>query len=151
MKNITKDELNKAIELHKEWLKDNSKGKRLVLVGYNLSNYDLSYSDLRHSDLRHSALSKSDLSKSDLRHSDLRQTYLSESDLTGANIDFSCWPLWCGSLEVKLDKKQKKQLGYHFADTLDDNDPEEKAIKEVIKNFVNGFHRVKSGECKEIK
>ncbi|MFW9899773.1 MAG: pentapeptide repeat-containing protein, partial [Candidatus Thorarchaeota archaeon] len=64
------------------------------------------------------------------------------ANIQGANIDFSSWPLWCGSLKMKTDKKQRKQIGYHFADTLDDNDPEEKAIKEILKSYVNTFHRV---------
>lgn len=35
---------------------------------------------------------------------------LLDYDLRGANLDFSCCPLWCGSLQVKADKRFACQL-----------------------------------------
>jgi hypothetical protein len=77
MKKITLEELKEKIALHKLWLKDNSKGKRLVLFNSDLSNSDLSYSDLSYSNLRKSDLSNSNLSYSNLRNSNLRNSNLS--------------------------------------------------------------------------
>ena len=35
-----------------------------------------------------------------------------------ANLDRSCWPLWCGSLHVRIDEQQARQLAYHLAAVL---------------------------------
>lgn len=35
------------------------------------------------------------------------------ADLCGANLDFSCWPLWCGSKNVKADDRLIAQLIFH--------------------------------------
>ena len=66
------------------------------------------------------------------------------ADLQGANLDFSCWPLWCGSLDVKVDARIARQLAYHFY-RLDCDDPEYQAAREAIKDFANKFHRAE--EC----
>ena len=38
--------------------------------------------------------------RADLREANLREADLREADLRGADIDFSVWPLWCGSFGV---------------------------------------------------
>ena len=38
---------------------------------------------------------------------------LSNSDLSNAKLDFSCWPLWCGSRDVKADDRLVAQLLFH--------------------------------------
>lgn len=53
-------------------------------------------------------------SGADLYGANLRGANLSGADLYGANLDFSVWPLWCGSLTIKLDVRQKRQLLYHL-------------------------------------
>ena len=66
------------------------------------------------------------------------------ADLRWADLDMSCWPLWCGSLGVKIDEKLKKQLMYHVIDACGS----EMFTGEQVE-FANGFHRV--GEINEIK
>jgi hypothetical protein len=61
---------------------------------------------------------------------------LSRANLSGADLDFSCWPLWCGSLDVKLDKKQKRQLLYHLLAVA----PEYRTKKLIAE--ANKFHRI---------
>lgn len=39
---------------------------------------------------------------------------LRDVNLRGADLDFSCWPLWCGSQGVKLDAAQVDQLCLHL-------------------------------------
>lgn len=68
----------------------------------------------------------------------------SRADLRGADLDYSCWPLWCGSLGIKVDKKIAVQLAYHFC-RLDCDDPEYIKTRNAILNFANQFHRV--NEC----
>ena len=103
----------------------------------SLSEADLSFADLR----------RADLSKADLRFADLRF-----ADLRGADLDYGSWPLWCGSLSVKIDKKIFCQLLYHVVRAGQSVDNEEVRkfldLPEVIR-LANQFHRAK--ECGEIK
>ncbi len=75
-----------------------------------------------------------DLSKADLRAADLR----------GANLDYACWPLWRGSLGVKVDVRIARQLAYHLC-ALDCDDPEYIKARNALLPFANQFHRVQ--EC----
>ena len=95
---MTPTDIAAILEYHAEWLRDTSKGARADLRGADLRHADLHGADLRHADL-HGA----DLHGADLRHADLH----------GADLDFAAWPLWCGSLDVKLDERQQAQLLYH--------------------------------------
>lgn len=49
--------------------------------------------DGKRADLRHTDLSATDLSLAVLRH----------ADMSGANLDYSCWPLCYGSLDAHID------------------------------------------------
>lgn len=91
-------------------------------------------------------------SEANLRGANLRRADLSEADLRGADFDFSCWPLWCGSLNVKIDKRIFCLLLYHAlraGQSVDD--PEVKRLFEIpeIVNLANQFHRV--DECGKIE
>lgn len=85
-----------------------------------------------------------DLCEANLCGADLRGADLCKADLRGANIDFSCWPLWCGSLGVKVDVRIARQLAYHFC-ALDCDDPEYIKARNAILDIANQFHRVQ--EC----
>ncbi len=72
------------------------------------------------------------------------------ANLRGANLDYSCWPLWCGSLNVKVDTRIAAQLAYHFC-SLDCDDPKYIAARNAILDYANTFHRVdECGKLKEI-
>lgn len=43
---------------------------------------------------------------------------LTGANLTGADLDFSTLPLWCGGLNFTIDKKQAKQLMYHVVNLM---------------------------------
>ena len=134
-----------------------------TLMGVDLRQADLQQADLRQADLRQANLQganlqganlqeadlwQADLRRVDLRRADLRRADLQEADLQGANFDFSCWPLWCGSIKVKLDSKQLRQLVYHALVNADD---ELKAIiAPELTEYANGFHRVVSGEVPKL-
>ena len=64
--------------------------------------------------------------------------------LYGTDIDYACWPLWCGGLYVKIAKRQACQLAYHFCNQ-DCDDPEYIEARNAILKFANQFHR--TGEC----
>lgn len=69
---------------------------------------------------------------------------LSEADLSGANLDFSCLPLWCGGLHLKVDKKLACQLAYHLC-SMQCDDSEYLKMRNSILGFANQFHR--ADEC----
>ena len=79
---------------------------------------------------------------------DLRGANLWRADLRGANLDYSCWPLWCGSLDVRVCKRIAAQLAYHFC-RLDCDDPEVIAAQNALIPLANRFHRV--GECGKLE
>ena len=84
---------------------------------------------------------KADLSDSDLSYSDLRY-----SNLRGSDLDFSCWPLWCGGLNVKIDDRLAIQLLFHtvqnalYSPYVSDDIKRVLGNKEVV-DIANRFHR----------
>lgn len=88
----------------------------LPATGYyraSLRGMDLRYADLRGIDLHRFDLRMVDFRGADLRGANLNGADFRGADFRGANIDFSCWPLWTGSLDVKIDKRIFIQLLYH--------------------------------------
>lgn len=83
-------------------------------------------------------------------YADLRDANLSKANLSGADIDYSCWPLWCGSLDVTIDERIARQLAYHVLAVASQwLNPTQEQI-----DFANGFHRageVPKLESKEVK
>jgi hypothetical protein len=169
---MKKETFDQILKEHNEWLKDHEKGKRADLHEADLREADLRGADLRkadlceadlreavlceavlrganlrEADLREADLRKADLREADLRGADLRGANLREADLREADLDFSSWPLWCGSISVKVDKKIIAQLAYHLAILSDCP----KEIKEALQKTANSFHRVISGEVPEVK
>ena len=83
----------------------------------------------------------------DLRHADLRY-----ANLTGSALDYSCLPLWCGSLDMKIDKRIFCQLLYHVVragQSIDDKEVKKLMSLKSVKALANQFHRV--AECGEIE
>ena len=95
--------------------------------------------NLRGADLHRANLCEADLCGANLRGADLHR-----ANLCGANIDYACWPLWCGSLGVKVDVSIARQLAYHLC-ALDCDDPEYIKARNALLPFANQFHRVQ--EC----
>jgi len=112
-----------------------------------LKQYDLRRADLNGADLRGADLRGADLNGANLRGADLRG-----ADLSGANLDFSCLPLWCGSLSAHFDDRQLKQIAYHLvAAGLQSKNASEETKAELSKliDFANEFHRAE--ECGKIE
>ena len=112
LEKIDQEDLDQMIKDHQLWLNNDPKGKRLVLVN------------------------------KDLRGSDLSGSNLIGSDLRGCDIDYACWPLWCGSFDVKVDKRIFTQLAYHLCKLDVDENEELKQYQELLKPIANQFHRI---------
>ena len=110
----------------------------------DLCEADLCEADLCEADLCEADLCEADLCEADLRVADLSKADLRAADLRGANIDYACWPLWRGSLGVKVDVRIARQLAYHLC-ALDCDDPEYIKARNALLPFANQFHRVQ--EC----
>jgi len=96
------------------------------------SSANLSFANLSSANLSSANLSSADLSYADLRFANLRF----------ANLDYSAFPLSCGGLNVKIDKKIAIQLLYHaLAQELDDPDYQLIRNNPKIIEFLKGFHR----------
>ena len=163
---MNKKELDCVISKHKEWI--NGDGGEYASLSYadlrgaslrgeDLSHADLSNANLSGAYLRNANLKYANLRDVDLTGADLRGANLTGADLTGANLrdtnlDYSCLPLWCGSLEAHFDDKQLIQIAYHLVKAgLQSKNASEETKKELSKliDFANKFHRV--NECGEIK
>lgn len=129
--------LDETLKKHELWLEGAYGGEK---------------ADLSEAELRGAYLMGANLSGAKLNRVDLRGTDLKEADLSGADLDFSCLPLWCGSLNVHFDDRQLYQLAYHLVRAgLYSKNASEETKDELSKliDFANKFHRVK--ECAEIK
>lgn len=89
-----------------------------------------------------------DLRGADLRGAYLRGANLRDTNLSGADLDYSCYPLWCGSLHFKADKRLACQLAYHLC-SMQCDDADYIKMRNSILGFANQFHRV--DECGELK
>lgn len=166
---MTEKELKKILRRHQLWLEGKEGGERANLHGAILREADLRGADLRGANLRGAILYMADLYKTSLRRADLRGATLYEADLyeadlykadlrraglrgvdlrganlrganlRGANLDYSCWPLWSGSMDVTVDKRIAAQLAYHFC-RVRCNDPEVQAAQKVLAPLANQFH-----------
>ena len=143
MKQYTEIELASILNLHKAWITGEDYGKRA-----NLSDADLSDADLSRADLSGANLSRADLSGANLSGANLSGANLRGADLSRADLDYSCLPLWCGSLSAHFDDKQLKQIAYHLVkaglQSKNASDETQVELRKLIQ-FANGFHRAE--EC----
>lgn len=130
---MTQEELNVILAKHKKWLNSEDGGERADLCWASLCGADLRGADLRWIDFS---------------MVDLRYVNFHYANLRWASLDYSCWPLWCGSFDVKVDARIARQLAYHFC-RLDCDDPEYLEARKAIAEFANKFHRVE--ECGRIE
>ena len=153
--------IEKRLELHQKWIRNEPGGIRLEEHGANLRVADLRVANLRGADLRGADLRGADLREANLREADLRGANLRVAnlrvanlrgaDLRGADLDYACWPLWCGSIGVKIDKRIWCQLAYHLC-AVEINDPDCIHYRNMLLPIANQFHRVEEcGELEEIK
>ena len=150
---MTRNEISEILRKHKMWIDDEEGGERANLSGANLSGANLSGANLSRADLRGADLSGADLSGANLIEAELSGANLSGANLSGANLrradlDFSCLPLWCGSLNAEFDDKQIIQIVYHAVKSgINSKNTSDEVKNELSKliGLANKFHRVQ--EC----
>ena len=142
--------LKEILEEHKHWINrdcDGWENMRADLRFANLRNTDLLKADLQNANLYGADLLGANLRRADLLGADLRS-----ANLYGANMDYSCLPLWCGSLSANFDSMQLKQIAYHLVkaglDSTNATDEDRRELSKLI-DYANGFHRAQ--ECGFIK
>ena len=136
---MTKERIAQILSDHTKYLQELG-GCLADLYEADLRGADLRRADLYEADLRGANLRGADLRRADLFSADLRG-----ADLLGANIDFSCVPLWCGSLSAKFDDKQIKQFVYHIVKAGLSSPNVSVEIKTELEKLIplaNDFHRV---------
>ena len=169
---MNENELKEILKLHNQWLKTNgSEGQKADLsdadlwgadlseanlMNANLMGADLSYAhlmnaNLRSANLRYANLSEANLRNANLSEANLRNADLRNANLIGADLDFSCWPLWCGSIGVKVDEKIARQLMYHTLIVMLDSGIEIPETKEKLIKFANDSHVVTRYNCKKLE
>lgn len=169
---MTRDELRTILVDHKRWLdSSHTEGQRANLIDADLSDADLEnanlqganlqYADLHGVDLRYANLYDANLrgaslhgadlrcanlQYADLLYADLSGAHLQGANLRGANIDYASWPLWCGSLSPKIDKRIAAQLMYHAMRAMQ-SCADDALVANVLRSkpcvrLANKFHRV---------
>ena len=111
LREITKDALSEILKKHLSWINDEPGGEKADLSYADLSSADLSYANLSYANLR------------------------------SADLDMSVFPLWCGSLDIKVDIRLSAQIAYHFC-RFETADPEVQKAQKALKTLANKFHRV---------
>ena len=143
--------LKAVLAAHREWLESGrERGTRADLRGADLRGADLCWANLHGADLRGADLRDADLRDANLRGADLRWANLRGANLHGADMDYSSWPLWCGSLSAKIDKLLACQLLYHTLcamQSVDDEECQAVCHSPQVVALANQFRRVRHGEC----
>lgn len=145
---ISEDELREILEKHEKWLHNDTNGEKASLLWADMRGVDMRGVYLQGADMRVSNMQGVDMRGGDLRWSDMQGANMQGADMRGVDIDFSCWPLWCGSLDVTVDKRIAAQLAYHFCRLVCDDD-EVKQAQKMLAPLANQFHRVE--ECGRIE
>jgi hypothetical protein len=143
-------ELSEVLQKHELWLQQKDGGERADLQEAYLRWADLREADLREADLRGADLRRADLRRADLQGANLRRADLQGADLREANLreadwDFSVFPLWCGSFDIKVDRRLPIQLIYHICkmDIQTDNEKLNELVQsDAFIEVANMFHRV---------
>ena len=158
-------ELKEILEKHKHWLNQDCEGWRDMyadlrftdLRGANLRGATLCSANLQGANLQYADLRDANLQGANLRHANLQGADLFDVNLRGADLletymDYSCLPLWCGSLGADFDSRQLKQIAYHLVkaglQSKNSTDEDRRELSKLI-DYANGFHRAQ--ECGVIK
>lgn len=136
---MTQEELDKIVEQHQHWIKEDCEGWEGMKA--NLSGANLRDAYLRGADLSWVDLSGADLRGADLRDADLRGADLSGADLHGADLseaNLSCADLRCADLSrVNLSEANLSEANLRCADKF--------RLGQILTEPITGYKRTKEG------
>ena len=110
----------------------------------------LEIQSLPRADLRGRNLQEADLRGTDFLRVDFWGADFRGADFRGTNLDFSCFPLWCGSFDIKADLRLAAQIAYHFCRIDFDGCLEAQEAQKSLMELANKFHRIGKG-CEKVK
>jgi hypothetical protein len=80
------------------------------------------------------------LNRASLIWASLDGASLNGASLDKADIDFTAWPLWCGTKNVKVDERIAAQIAAHFC-VLDCDSEDYQRARTAILDFAKKSHR----------
>lgn len=145
---MTQEELNEVLRKHKLWLEDADGGERADMRGANMED-----ANMRGANMRDANMEGANMRCANMRCADMRGANMRGADMQGANIDYSAWPLWCGSLKAHVDDRIAVQLLYHTLSVVQHSPYVSEDVKRTlltpeVVEVANRFHRV--DECGEL-
>lgn len=146
---MTHEELNEVLRKHKLWLDDKEGGELANMQHANMQYADMRGTNLRNANMQHANMQDVNLQDADMRGADMR-----DADMRDADIDYSAWPLWCGSLKAHVDDRIAIQLLYHTLSVVQHSPYVSDELKRVlltepVVDIANRFHRV--DECGKLE
>ena len=110
--------------------------------------------DMQGADMRCSNMTYANMQDANMQDTDLKNVSMRFADMRGADIDYSCWPLQCGSLKAHVDDRIAIQLLYHALSVVQhspyvSDDIKRTLLTEAVVDIANRFHRVE--ECGELE
>lgn len=161
---MKRKEFDEMMRLHEIWLNGEEGGRRAIMQGADLRNVNMNRADMRgvnmqranmlHADMQYVNIQCAKMQHADMRHADMRSAEMQRTDMRGANIDYSAWPLCCGSLKAYVDDRIAIQLLYHTLSVVQyspyvSEDVKRTLLTQDVVDAANRFHRV--DECGKLK
>ena len=156
---MTQEVLSEILAKHNLWLQGKDDGEHANLKGAYLKraylkDAILEDANLQGANLKDANLKDAILKRANLDGADLERANLERANLEGADIDYSAWPLWCGSLKAHVDDRIAVQLLYHTLSVVQHSPYVSEDIKRTlltpdVVDVANRFHRV--GECEKLE
>ena len=114
------------------------KGASMVQTDFTRCN--LSNVQLRDAKMMFASFDHCNLKRAKLNYADIRQVNFYRSELIDINIDFSSWPMWCGTKNSIVGEKLAQQIAAHFCALICD-DPETKRMQALLLDYARNSHR----------
>ena len=86
---------------------------RVDLIDANMAGANMAGANMTCANMIGADMTCANMAGANMIDADMRGAILTDADMAGADLDFSSWPLWRGSCEVKLDKKNNERFAYY--------------------------------------
>jgi len=141
---ISQEEFLAAHKEHVAWLSNHATGCRMNFTDCNLSCIKMPYANMTGANMTGAYMSHANLTGATMTDANLTRANMSCANMTDAILDFSCWPLWCGSFTVRIDAQIAAQLAYHLLRVWPD-------AKTDLVSLANSWKGIEKHELKRIE